>query len=223
FQLRGAAGDRRELLARALDDPGVRDGVIQGDAVRIVVAAAAPAASASASATTGAATGAAQGTESETATESATSTATGAATSTATGADPEALRRLEHLAESVGGALTPVEPRFEDAFIDLLGGGPGGRSPLADRVEQVSLDRDIAVSCRDLTKRFGRFTAADSVTFDVRKGEIFGLLGPNGAGKSTTFKMLCGLLKPTAGTAEVVGHDLAHAGAAAKRRVGYMA
>jgi ABC-2 type transport system ATP-binding protein len=54
------------------------------------------------------------------------------------------------------------------------------------------------VSCRNLTKRFGDFTATDNVSFEVQKGEIFGLLGPNGAGKSTTFKMLCGLLKPTA-------------------------
>jgi ABC-2 type transport system ATP-binding protein len=61
------------------------------------------------------------------------------------------------------------------------------------------------------------------VTFDVQHGEIFGLLGPNGAGKSTTFKMLCGLLKPTDGEASVVGHDLRHAPSRAKRELGYMA
>src|SRR3546814_3445547 len=59
----------------------------------------------------------------------------------------------------------------------------------------VELASDVAVSCRDLTKRFGDFTATDMVSFEVRKGEIFGLLGPNGAGKSTTFKMLCGLAR----------------------------
>src|SRR3546814_2478972 len=85
------------------------------------------------------------------------------------------------------------------------------------------LDSDSAVSCRDLTKRFGDFTATDSVSFQVRQGEIFGLLGPNGAGKSTTFKMLCGLLKPTGGEAHVVGLDLRHATGAAKGQLGYMA
>jgi len=183
FHLRAPASDRRELLARVLENPRVRDGVIQGEAVRIVVGADASGAD----------------------------------------VDREAVDELEHFAAAAGGTLAPVEPRFEDAFIDLLGGGPGGRSALVDRVEPVVLDSEIAVSCRELTKCFGVFTAADRVTFDVRQGEIFGLLGPNGAGKSTTFKMLCGLLEPTSGSAEVVGHDLAHAGAAAKQRVGYMA
>ncbi|MGE0776584.1 MAG: ABC transporter ATP-binding protein, partial [Sphingomonadaceae bacterium] len=85
------------------------------------------------------------------------------------------------------------------------------------------LASDIAVSCRDLTKRFGDFTATDNVSFEVRKGEIFGLLGPNGAGKSTTFKMLCGLLKPSNGEAHVVGLDLRRATGAAKSQLGYMA
>src|SRR3546814_8819820 len=87
----------------------------------------------------------------------------------------------------------------------------------------VELASDVAVSCRDLTKRFGDFTATDMVSFEVRKGEIFGLLGPNGAGKSTTFKMLCGLLKPTSGEAHVVGLDLRRATGAAKGQLGYMA
>jgi ABC-2 type transport system ATP-binding protein len=81
----------------------------------------------------------------------------------------------------------------------------------------------VAVSCRDLTKRFGEFVATDHVSFDVRPGEIFGLLGPNGAGKSTTFKMLCGLLKATSGVAYVAGHDLRRAPSRAKRELGYMA
>src|SRR5690606_22741427 len=96
-------------------------------------------------------------------------------------------------------------------------------SPLAERVEPVELGTGIAVSCRDLTKRFGSVTAVDRVPFDVRQGEIFGLRGPNGAGKSATFKMLCGLLRPTPGTADVAGPAQARAGAAAKQRVGYMA
>ncbi len=131
--------------------------------------------------------------------------------------------QIQQLADRAQVRLAPVPARFEDAFIDLLGGGPGGTSSLAERLPPVELGSDIAVACRDLTKRFGDFTATDKVTFEVRKGEIFGLLGPNGAGKSTTFKMLCGLLKPTAGEAHVVGYDLRRATGAAKHRLGYMA
>ena len=89
-------------------------------------------------------------------------------------------------------------------------------------IERVDLGADVAVSCRHLTKRFGDFVATDDVTFDVGKGEIFGLLGPNGAGKSTTFKMLCGLLKPTSGEARVAGQDLRGAARDAKQKIGYM-
>ncbi|MEN1929412.1 ATP-binding cassette domain-containing protein [Luteimonas sp. MJ250] len=130
---------------------------------------------------------------------------------------------VQELAHRIGAHLVPVPARFEDAFIDLLGGGPGGTSALAERMPTVQLDSDIAVSCRNLTKRFGDFTATDRVSFEVRKGEIFGLLGPNGAGKSTTFKMLCGLLKPSEGEAHVVGLDLGRATGAAKGQLGYMA
>lgn len=130
---------------------------------------------------------------------------------------------IQTLAQRINADLTAVPARFEDAFIDLLGGGPGGISALAERLPPVTLESDIAVSCRNLTKRFGNFTATDNVSFEVRKGEVFGLLGPNGAGKSTTFKMLCGLLKPTEGEAHVVGLDLRRASGAAKAQLGYMA
>ena len=130
---------------------------------------------------------------------------------------------IENLAQTTQTWLQSVPARFEDAFIDLLGGGPGGTSGLALKLAPITLETDIAVSCRNLTKRFGSFTATDKVSFAVRQGEIFGLLGPNGAGKSTTFKMLCGLLKPSAGEAHVVGHDLRRASGAAKSRLGYMA
>ena len=79
------------------------------------------------------------------------------------------------------------------------------------------------VRCQNLTKRFGDFTATRDISFDVRQGEILGLLGPNGAGKSTTFKMLCGLIRPTGGVAEVVGLDLRYSSSAAKQQLGYMA
>src|SRR5512136_3017494 len=67
---------------------------------------------------------------------------------------------------------------------------------------------DIAIKTTELTKMFGDFTAVDHVSFDVRKGEIFGFLGPNGAGKSTTIRMLCTLSRPAAGTATVAGFDV---------------
>ena len=130
---------------------------------------------------------------------------------------------LDELASRYDGRLDAVAPRFEDAFIDLLGGGPGGHSAIAEKMPQVRDGIDVAVSCEHLTKRFGEFTATDDVSFEVKKGEIFGLLGPNGAGKSTTFKMLCGLLKPTDGDAHVVGHNLRYAPSEAKLQLGYMA
>jgi ABC-2 type transport system ATP-binding protein len=87
----------------------------------------------------------------------------------------------------------------------------------------VNGEGGFPVSAHGLTRRFGAFTAADHITFDIRRGEIFGLLGPNGAGKSTTFKMMCGLLRPTEGIALVDGLDLYKAPAAARGRLGYMA
>ena len=103
----------------------------------------------------------------------------------------------------------PVAPRFEDAFIDLLGGGPGGDSPLAQTPDEpVPGATSRVVEANELTKRFGDFTATDHITSASPAGEIYGLLGPNGAGKSTTFKMMCGLLRPTAGHGPVTGIDL---------------
>jgi ABC-2 type transport system ATP-binding protein len=135
-------------------------------------------------------------------------------------AGPEAAQAL---ATAAGGRLAPVAARFEDAFVDLLGGGPGGASAIAERMPPIGIPMDVTVECSGLTRRFGAFTATDQVSFQVRKGEIFGLLGPNGAGKSTTFKMLCGLLKPSAGQARVMGLDLRSATSAAKGQLGYMA
>ncbi|MEO6221620.1 MAG: ABC transporter ATP-binding protein [Vicinamibacterales bacterium] len=80
----------------------------------------------------------------------------------------------------------------------------------------------VAIHVDHLTRRFGSFTAVDDVSFDVRKGEVFGFLGSNGAGKSTTIRVLCGLLKPTSGRAEVGGIDVGRDPEGVKRRIGYM-
>lgn len=79
-----------------------------------------------------------------------------------------------------------------------------------------------AIAVVDLTRRFGDFIAVDRLTFDVRPGEIFGFLGSNGAGKSTTIRMLCGLLKPSSGSALVDGLDVGADPEGVKRRIGYM-
>ena len=80
----------------------------------------------------------------------------------------------------------------------------------------------FAIEVHDLTRKFGAFTAVDHVSFTVEAGEIFGFLGANGAGKSTTIRMLCGLLRPTSGTATVGGVDVARNPEGVKTRIGYM-
>ncbi|HVV99616.1 MAG TPA: ATP-binding cassette domain-containing protein [Planctomycetaceae bacterium] len=126
--------------------------------------------------------------------------------------------------------IRPVAPRFEDAFVDLLGGVPKSTSALSSPLQQPGEDEhaesgadQTVVQAEGLTKQFGDFTATDDISFEIGRGEIFGLLGPNGAGKSTTFKMMCGLLKPTSGRAFVDGLDLYEAAGVARARIGYMA
>lgn len=174
FLVRGAGENRRAVLIQALQRPEVRDGVIQGRSVHLVLQ------------------------------ESAR--------------PPDASELgLE------AGEVTPAPPRFEDAFVDLLGGAPHVASQLAGGVRSAPRAAEAVVEADGLTKRFGDFTAVDRVSFRIGRGEIFGLLGPNGAGKSTVFKMMCGLLRPTAGRARVAGHDLYLAPGAARARLGYMA
>jgi ABC-2 type transport system ATP-binding protein len=176
YRLTGIAGSRRLVLERALKNPEVIDGVIQGRDVRLVLR-------------------------------------------------PNA-RTSINLNALEGGAdvkLIPSLPRFEDAYVDILGGGPGGGSVLADIMPRISPEKDPIIEAQSLTKQFGSFTAAKNITFGVKPGEIFGLLGPNGAGKTTIFKMLCGLLKPTSGKAFVMGLDLQQAPGQARQRIGYMA
>ena len=81
---------------------------------------------------------------------------------------------------------------------------------------------DIVISVRELSKRFGNFTAVDRISFDVYRGEIFGFLGANGAGKTTAMRMLCGLSYPTSGKGSVAGYDIMHEGEQIKRHIGYM-
>jgi len=175
YLMRDITGNRRLALARGLQLPTVRDGVIQGASVRLVLAEGASAAD------------------------------------------------IKGLADDYGARLVETTPRFEDAFIDLLGGGPGGVSSLAAKMPQVPQGAGVMVRCKDLTKRFGNFTATQAISFDVQQGEVLGLLGPNGAGKSTTFKMLCGLIRPSGGIAEVAGLDLRSSPGKVKIQLGYMA
>jgi ABC-2 type transport system ATP-binding protein len=84
------------------------------------------------------------------------------------------------------------------------------------------MENKIAVQVEGLTKKFGDFTAVESVSFRVRRGEIFGFLGPNGAGKTTTMRMLLGLIKPTGGTARVLGYDVRGDVRLMRARLGYM-
>jgi ABC-type multidrug transport system ATPase subunit len=119
--------------------------------------------------------------------------------------------------------VTAAPPRFEDAFVDLLGGVRSGVAPLVGARRQAAGGEETVIEANELTKRFGDFTAVDRVSFRIGRGEIFGLLGPNGAGKSTTFKMMCGLLRPTSGSAQVAGYDLYRAAGSARTRLGYMA
>jgi ABC-2 type transport system ATP-binding protein len=86
----------------------------------------------------------------------------------------------------------------------------------------VAAVAEPAILVRDLTKRFGAFTAVDGVSFEVARGEVVGYLGPNGSGKTTTIRMLLGLLRPTSGTAVVLGHDIARESERVRERAGYM-
>jgi drug efflux transport system ATP-binding protein len=83
-------------------------------------------------------------------------------------------------------------------------------------------DASPVIAVDHLVKRFGAFVAVDDLSFEVKPGEVFGLLGSNGAGKSTAIRMLCGLLRPTSGRAQVLGIDVARDPEAVKRRIGYM-
>lgn len=84
------------------------------------------------------------------------------------------------------------------------------------------MDSDLAIRTHQLTRKFGALTAVDHINLEVPRARIYGFLGPNGSGKSTTIRMLCGLLKPTEGKAEVLGHEVPRDAEALKRKIGYM-
>lgn len=84
------------------------------------------------------------------------------------------------------------------------------------------MDTNSVIEVNGLTKRFGTFTAVDGISFEVRRGEIFGFLGANGAGKTTAMRMLCGLSYPTEGSGRVAGIDVMTEGERIKRHIGYM-
>ncbi len=81
---------------------------------------------------------------------------------------------------------------------------------------------ETVIKTDNLTKRYGDFIAADSISFEVKKGEIFGFLGANGAGKTTAMRMLCGLLTPSSGNAEIAGYDIYRETEKIKKNIGYM-
>jgi ABC-2 type transport system ATP-binding protein len=88
--------------------------------------------------------------------------------------------------------------------------------------DYLRMNNDKVIQADKLTKRFGNFTAVDSISFDVHKGEIFGFLGANGAGKTTAMRMLCGLSLPSSGTASVAGFDVYKENEKIKKSIGYM-
>ena len=139
-------------------------------------------------------------------------------------------------------ASTPQE--FENKVIDLMGGYNKEESLIAKNYEYSDLraegerrsrtrlmragqdkapDVELTVEADNLEKRYGNFYAVKNNTFKIKKGEIFGLLGPNGAGKSTSFKMMCGLARPTSGTARIMGIDIKKQPEKARSNLGYMA
>ena len=87
---------------------------------------------------------------------------------------------------------------------------------------KIQQSTNIVITAENLTKRFGHFTAVDNISFEVKRGEIFGFLGANGAGKTTAMRMLCGLSIPTSGNGIVAGYDIENQTELVKKSIGYM-
>jgi ABC-2 type transport system ATP-binding protein len=120
--------------------------------------------------------------------------------------------------------IRPVIPNFEDAFVAMLKTKPKQSLQPKSAAMKPKLSRDDnVIQVEGLSRQFGKFIAVNNISFNVKRGEIFGLLGANGAGKSTTFRMLCGLLPVSSGQLAIAGNDLSTASASARGRIGYMA
>lgn len=137
--------------------------------------------------------------------------------------------------------LAPTPQEFENKVIDLMGGYKQEESLIAKNYEYTDIlpspsvgeggtkcrvrgySENFTVEADNLEKKYGNFYAVKNNSFCIQKGEIFGLLGPNGAGKSTSFKMMCGLAKPTNGTARIMGIDITKDPEKARSNLGYMA
>ena len=119
--------------------------------------------------------------------------------------------------------LGATAQEFENKVIDLMGGYKEEASKIAENYTLLKDIQDCTVEADNLEKKYGNFYAVKNNSFCIQKGEIFGLLGPNGAGKSTSFKMMCGLAKPTNGTARIMGIDITKDPEKARSNLGYMA
>ncbi|NCB23631.1 MAG: ABC transporter ATP-binding protein [Deltaproteobacteria bacterium] len=207
YLLRADAGTHKRELALWTMRPGIEDALIQGSRIRLVLAADAP-----------------ESLRREVLEK---------------GGEPVAPRLEDAYMSAVGGINQSPSPygKLHVGHNEDAGGGAARNGAAASAVvsdaPQTAAPASVlpatdsgpvySISARNLTKQFGAFVAARDISFDVRPGEIFGLLGPNGAGKSTTFRMLCGLSRPTAGNCAVDGVDLLRAGSEARSRLGYMA
>ncbi len=125
--------------------------------------------------------------------------------------------------EGIPHDLAPTPQEFENKVIDLMGGYKQENSKIAENYTLLKDIQDCTVEADNLEKKYGNFYAVKNNSFCIQKGEIFGLLGPNGAGKSTSFKMMCGLAKPTNGTARIMGIDITKDPEKARSNLGYMA
>ena len=207
YLLRADAGTHKRELALWTMRPGIEDALIQGSRIRLVLAAEAP-----------------ESLHREVLEK---------------GGEPVSPRLEDAYMSAVGGINQSPSPygKLHVGHNEDAGGGAARNGAAASAVvsdaPQTAAPASVlpatdsgpvySISARNLTKQFGAFVAARDISFDVRPGEIFGLLGPNGAGKSTTFRMLCGLSRPTAGSCAVDGVDLLRAGSEARSRLGYMA
>lgn len=136
----------------------------------------------------------------------------------------ERIEAALHAANLQGTIFRIDQPTLENTFVAALRSfGDRENAPAyPGRRDHRNLKGQIAIGAKDLTRRFGAFTAVENVSLQVRYGEIYGLLGANGAGKTTTIRMLCGLLEPTTGSMELAGERGSLRSRNVRRSIGYM-